>query len=133
EVALDGVENATRAVFPAYPRGWALRVDDFSDPDEIARLGALVRWQAERAFAARLFDAAIIRWSPTANLMWTLLDRRLAVNVSNSELSLGQTRSRRDTFRQTGPGIDMGDAERLAFSVQIWARSSVDLARLAAA
>ena len=133
EVALDGTENAVRGVFPAFPRSWALRVDDFSDPDQARRLAVVALRLEQRAAAAEFFDRAPLGLSPTANLLWALLDRRSSRQLSEARLALARERPSHDGFRQTGPPERMDPQQRMNILVGVWQRSSVELSRIAAA
>ena len=129
EVALDGAENAVRGVFPAYPRGWALRVDDFIDGDQTILLASVAQRSERRATMASSFDYGILRWSPTAQLVWGLLDRRLNNDLVAAQLSLARSRSRQDRFRQVGPSVHADPDERLRILVEVWRNASIALAR----
>ena len=133
EVALDGAENAQRGVFPAFPRGWAMRVDGLFDPDQLSRLGELVRRREDRARAAAWFDHVPLRWSPTASLVWSAIDRILSRRLYEAQRSFETARSALTRFRQVGPAVPMDPAARMTTLVEVWRRSSVELARLAAA
>ena len=133
EVALDRSENAERGVFPAYPRGWALRVDDFLDGDLAALLGNVVRRSERQSTLATVFGWPLIRLSPVANLFWALLDRSAATGLLEARQQLSTRRSEEDRFRQTGPALAAGGAERMEILVQVWQNASATLARLSAA
>ena len=134
EVALDSAENDPRGVFPPYPRAWAMRVGEWTDPNQLAILAAAARRAEDRERAAALFDRRPLRWSPTAALAWSAIDRRLAAHAASAEVDLSRT-SAHDTFRELGvtPAAHLTPAERLDLLVATWRRSSLALARLAAA
>ena len=133
EVALDGAENAKRGVFPAYPRGWAVRVDDFLDSDQTPLLAAVALGAERRIAMASVFDYRILRWSPTANLVWGLVDRRLNHDFVSARLEFAQSQSQQNRFRQIGPSVDADAAERLRILVTVWRNASGALARQSAA
>jgi len=103
EVALDAAENASRAVFPPYPRGWAWRVDDVLDPGDLAQVGLVVSRSEQRAWAAAPFARGPLRFSPTAALVWSLVDRRLARRVEAAQATLAASRAERRDPGRSGP------------------------------
>lgn len=134
EVALDASGNARQDVFPAYPRGWALRVENFKDRALVERIGELTVRRRQRARLAERFDAAPWRWSTSAGLVWTLLDRR-----SRAEIEVARERvetyraesaeSARD-FLRGGPPRPASDRAALEMLADVWVRGTAQMWRL---
>ncbi len=130
EVALDGPENAAQGVFPAYPRSWALRVNDFRDPAVVARVGELGFYRRRRAALAEAFSAAPWRYSITAGLWWTLLDRWTADRLAAAEAGLNAYRPPGRRFLATGPPRPATEAAVTEELAVLWQRGSLQLDRL---
>jgi len=130
EVALDAVENAEQGVFPAYPRGWALRVERFADPRLVERVGAVAVLEGRQAALARGFRAAPWRYSVTAGLVWTLLDRRASAEVAEARRALNAYRPADRRFQATGPPRPATEDAVYDALADAWQRGSVQLDRL---
>ncbi len=80
EIALPPSENLNRGVFPFFPRNWYFRAHDM-DADLRLAVGELAYLEARRGRTAARFAAAPYRYSLTAGLVWTVLDRGLSHDV----------------------------------------------------
>ena len=133
EIVLPVTENVPLGVNPVYPRGWAFRVEGM-DPEERSLRGEITLLQRRRQRLARLFTAPVPSHSATANLMWRLLDRVTARAVHDREAALVELRSQSGSYQATGPASDIGSRDELYHAlVELWFRSSLQMARLAAA
>ena len=103
EVALDASENALQGVSPAYPRGWAMRVERFHDPALVEQVGLVAYLRARRAARAAGFAARPWRDSVTAGLVWALLNRLAAARVAGAERALNAFRPADRRYQATGP------------------------------
>jgi len=130
EVALDAVENAEQGVFPAYPRGWALRVERFADPGLVERVGAIAVLESRQAGLAGSFAAVPWRYSITAGLVWTLLDRRASGALAEARRALNAYRPADRRFQATGPPRPATDDAVYEDLADIWQRGSLQLERL---
>ncbi len=130
DVALDAVENGPRGVFPAYPRGWALRVENFRDPALVERVGLVTYLRARRAGLAAGFAVPPWRYSVTAGLVWTLLDRLAAARIADARRALDAFRPADRQYQATGPARPATQAAAYEELVSVWARGSLQLDRL---
>jgi hypothetical protein len=133
EVALHPVENGLRGVFPAYPRGWALRVETLPDAAALARRGERVHLEDGRARWSQRFAGPLLGRSPLANLLWLFGDRRLQARIVEVEEWLRQHRPDAQGYVATGPGFRGGDSAAYEELAAVWRRSALQLHRLSAA
>ena len=130
DVALDAVENAPQGVFPAYPRGWALRVESFRDPALIERVGAIAVLRDRRAALAEGFEAPPWRFTVTAGLMWTLLDRRAASQIADARRELNAFKPADRRYQAAGPARPSTETAVYEELTDLWQRGSLQLQRL---
>jgi len=130
DVALDAVENEPRGVFPAYPRAWALRVENFRDPALVERVGLVTYLRARRADLAAAFEKAPWRYSVTAGLVWTLLDRVAGARVEDARRALNAYRPDERRFLAVGPPRPAPGAASYEALASIWERGSLQMSRL---
>lgn len=102
-----------------------------------AAIGQIVTLAEERAAWARRFSRLPVRLSPTLNLVWDALDRRLANRISAERLSLLSYRKEGGAakdFAAQGPPTHVRDeAELLDRLAEVWFQSSRQLDRLSRA
>jgi hypothetical protein len=130
DVALDASENAPQGVFPAYPRGWAMRVERFHDPALVEQVGLLAYLRGRRAGLAAGFAARPWRYSVTAGLVWTLLDRLSAARVAEARRALDAFRPADRRYQATGPARPATEAAAYEELASVWERGSLQLDRL---
>jgi hypothetical protein len=130
DVALDAVENEPRGVFPAYPRGWALRVENFHDPALVERVGLVAYLRGRRAGLAAAFGAAPWRYSLTAGFVWTLLDRMAGARIAEAQRELNAYRPSGRQFQQIGPPRPAPGAATYEQLASLWERGSLQMSRL---
>ena len=133
EVALPPSENLVYGVSPFFPRSWYFRVQDLDTSLRLA-VGELAYLEARRRRTASAFAAASYRYSLTAGLIWTVLDRRLARSLS--ELDGDLRREQQDagkSFTVTGPAWAERDPEATYRElIAVWARASEEMHHLMA-
>ena len=78
-------ENVRYGVSPYYPRTWAFKVQELSDPNQLRSIGMAEAVRVERRERAREFNESMLRLSPTANLLWELRDRELVRRLAEAE------------------------------------------------
>ncbi len=119
DVTLHPIENAGPGLAAAFPRRWDQRVDGALQAGALRLMLARVNAEERRADLARVFSHAVLRSSNVANFVHLVLDRRLEAE---------QARIDRDLLG--APASGRPDAVTPAELVDLWARSSLALARL---
>jgi len=119
-------------VFPFYPRGWSFQVSGF-DPDRhlaAVEIRVLRRARAQRAAG---LERVPWRYSLTAGLVWTRLDRALARAITELEAALvTDPDTAEPSFRVSGPRKTYGTAQEMyADLADVWKRCSQQMAHLA--
>ena len=131
EVALHGAENGKKQVFPAFPRGWYLRVANLPNRALRSRMGRVAILEEEMFATAEGFSAAPWRWSATCNLLWRLRQDRLNGEHAAAFVALTRYQPAKNSYLMTGPRVDFQTDEDLyEHLVGIWQRSSLQLDRL---
>lgn len=134
EMALSYFDNYSQGVTPHYPRGWKERVDDFSNRQVQWLLGHSVFLRRQRAALAEAFSARPWSWSVTANLVWRLLDRRLAADLVVAQREAADFVPTEQSYEWQGPFEEKEDRGQVfARQAEIWHNSSLQMHRLAAA
>lgn len=131
EVALYELENASRHVFPAYPRNWAGRVG--GAPQLGAARARMLVLLERRAELARGCSRLPWRYSVLANLAWRLRDRRLEAESYQATRRYYETQGHHIPYAVTGPRWDFDDRQALyEFLADVWSHSSIQMDRLCA-
>ena len=135
EVALPPQSNLKRGVFPFYPRDWVTMVDDLDDPMVTRLAGEITALTRLRGLWAGWFLHPGLRDSAVAAIVWRAGDgalgritsgRRLALAGYEGRLGVDQRR-----FSSHGPKREYADEDAMyADLVAVWARSSIEMARL---
>jgi hypothetical protein len=134
EVALHGAENARKGVFAAFPRSWYLRSQSLPDPETHGLVGEIYFLERERAQAAEWIAASPLRFSPLADLLWRIRDRRLAARIADDEAQARERSASVRGYQSTGPsGVGWGSGDAGVDLARIWSESSIQLERLARA
>ena len=127
EVALPAVENVPKGVFPLFPRSWFFRAGAL-DPATRTRMGEVAWLRDRRAVHAKFFSHAPLRYSTTAALLWTLLDRIDVIRASTAQAKLLKERTHTTSFVQQGPARTYPDKSAMfADLVAAWHRSSLQM------
>jgi hypothetical protein len=133
ELTLPAMENVPQGVFPLFPRAWYFRTAALT-PTVRAGIGEVAYLRRRRISRARLFSHAPLRFSTTASLIWSLLDRRDTSQVARLQLGLLAEHSDSPSFVQQGPARSYPDESALyAELVAAWRRSSLQMHRLSQA
>ncbi len=133
EVTLPLAENLRRGVYPFFPRNWFFRVQDF-DPSTRLAVGELAYLMERRRRQAEFFSRIPWRYSPTAGLLWTVLDRRARQQIAVQELELDRSQQTAAGYTVTGPPWRPADvAASYRELVLFWQRASEQMHDLAAA
>ncbi len=131
EVALPLEENLRRGVNPLFPRNWYFRVQDF-DPSTRLAIGKLAFLVDRRRHRAELFSKSPWRYSPTAGLLWTVLDRLAQRQIAEHELAIDQADQAAAGFTVTGaPWRFEDDAASYRQLALFWQRASEQMHDLA--
>jgi hypothetical protein len=124
EVALVA-ENVPLGVPAWFPRGWAGLLDARPTPAQQRRVGHLVVLGDDRREWLRWGER--FWWSPAAQLVWTVADRRLGQQLAAVEVEAAAAAAAASagTFAATGPGAGNRDvAAARTEMVAVWQRSS---------
>jgi hypothetical protein len=131
DMVLPAVENVPKGVFPLFPRSWYFRTGVL-DPATRTRVGEVAWLRSQRAAQARLFSRAPLRWSTTASLLWTILDRLDLHRISVVQARLLEQHGAEGSYVQKGPERTYSDeAAMYADLAEVWQRSSLQMHRLA--
>jgi len=132
DVVLAPVENVPNGVFPFYPRGWPLQVSGF-DPDLQLAAGEIRVLRRTRAHRASAFERAPWRYSMTAGLVWTRLDRPLARAIAELEAAfVTDSGAAQPSYRASGPHKKYGTPQEMyADLADVWMRCSQQMDHLA--
>jgi hypothetical protein len=131
EVALHGAENKKKHVFPAFPRGWYLRVSNLPNRTLRSRMGRVANLEEAMLSAAQGFSERPWRWSLASNLTWRLRQDWLEAEYAEAFVALTRYQPSESSYLMTGPRVAFEtDAELYEHLVEIWRRSSLQLDRL---
>lgn len=134
EVALHEAENRERHVFPAYPRSWYYQTLGLSDPVFVEKSAKIIRIRRSERDSAGFFSRLPWRASATANLIWSVRNKRMQAGLVSIRAELEEYRTSDERYVATGPAFDQtSDAEVFGEVASIWERSSLQMARLARA
>lgn len=124
EVALPPAELVPQGVFPHFPQNWLARVAPF-DPELQAKVGELAALRQRRQASASAFSAKPWRWSFTAGMLWTLLDRSTSATGRGLEAELARWDAGRLGYAARGPRLaGAQNAAPLPEIAALWQRSS---------
>ncbi|MDB4433385.1 hypothetical protein N9166_01475 [bacterium] len=127
EVGSEIKRNLRLGVHPAYPSMWAQVTRDWSDSAELQRLGEVAMLRRQRTRLAGLFEH--LRYSVTANLVWQLLDTHLGLQIYRRSAADEEIEAL--PLHSSGPSFGGDDDAARRFSIEMWARSSLLLDRIA--
>ncbi len=132
EVTLPLAENLRKGVYPFFPRNWFFRVQDY-DPATRLAVGELAYRLDLRRRRAELFARVPWRYSATAGLLWTVLDRRAQRAISGLELEIHDSSEQVAAgYTVTGPPWQAPDVEASYRElVLLWQRTSEQMHQLA--
>jgi len=134
EVTLPFMENMKKGVYPPFPRNWFLRTQGMTDRRVRLAIGEAAHLREARAAWARRFAEAPWARGATLSLVWRSRDRQLANGLQRVNQELLESRAEDAHYVAVGPPYAYGDAEKLAAEqVETWARSSLQMDRLARA
>jgi hypothetical protein len=130
EVGLDEFDEADHRTFPAFPRLWRGRII-VQDGLLRVRRDRLLSIEADRADLSRQFSRPPWRYSPLANVLWVLLDRRMERQVSAAIDAFHSAARAGSDYPALGPRHEFATSqERYEFLAQIWADSSILMDRM---
>lgn len=132
EAVLPVTDNMRFGVSPHYPRSWHERFADARDRPSLRLIGAIVQRQERRAEVARWLSGSWLRFSVTANVVWSSWDRGLEAELAATRERLRSRRGGR-TYRTHGPRPPEREDDTLRSAADVWARSSILLDQLARA
>lgn len=134
EVALHGAENASKGVFPAFPRGWFELSANLRDPQLEALERDVRRREAQLTGWAETFSRFPLRTSVVANVLWLARHRRLLEAHYAATARFQQHGVEDPPYQRTGPRVRFADEAALTrHLVDLWFRGSLQLHRLCAA
>jgi len=134
EVTVHFTANPHREVSPIYPRAWKLMVQDRPGPEELRLIARVDTAQRRRRDLAAFMQGFPWSYSPTANLLWVVADRRLNGQQAAAEMKLQQTSVTGDpsaTAEIRGPQVGLRNkAETFDYLVGLWRQCSLQMHRL---
>ena len=131
EVALPPAELVPRGAFVHLPQSWIARAAPF-DPDLQAKVGELAAVRARQSARAAAFSRRPWRWSFTAGVLWTVLDRGYAIRARALETELASWDPDKLGYIARGPRLSGKTADTaMADIVDLWQRSSRQMHALA--
>jgi hypothetical protein len=133
EVALPATENAPKGVFPFFPRSWYFRTASFDTTTRRA-MGEVSFLEDRRVERARAFSRAPWRYSASASLVWSLLDRLDETRIARLQNALLKAPSPQHAYVTTGPTRTYATADAIyPDSADVWRRGSSLMNQLATA
>lgn len=122
---------------PAFPKSWNHRVSSGIKDGHLALLGDKRHLQKTHATRAKFWLLEGIRYSPSMNLLWKIMDNNFLIRQSEfdqkiSAFSLQDNIPRDFEYEALGPDYDIKTNDELMdFAVELWADSSRALHALA--
>jgi len=115
-------------MFPSYPFRWNQYISSFNT-NQIKEIGKIALYQRIKQRLSVIFD--YVNFSVTANVLWSFLDGLLNTRIYKAHQYLEKTLEEKDakSFHMFGPNEKLENI--VNFSVDIWFRSSHQLANLA--
>jgi len=130
EVVLPAVENVPKGVFPLFPRSWYFRVGPL-DPEVRKAMGRVYYLESRRTAHAELFSRPPLRYSATAALAWTVLDRFDSLVVRRQQARLVKAPAETAAFVARGPArIPADEGAMFAELAAAWRSGSLQMHRL---
>jgi hypothetical protein len=132
---IDGAkDNLQDGVYPFFPYAWNLHARQGFDRDTVERIARTEVIRTNRETLRRAFDRWPAPQSAFLLTLWDLLDRRQERALREATVALRQTlAATASSPQQRGPTISYADdAAMYADSVEVWARSSLEMAILCA-
>lgn len=130
EVALAG-ENVPQHVSPYFPRAWSARAKGIPDAQFLSLMGEEAYVQSERVEWAQWFDGFLVRYSPTANLIWMMGERGYQHDVHELQSTMLSMQSESGAVLSTS--VFESDEELVKSLSEHWERSSEQMNALAKA
>jgi hypothetical protein len=129
EVVLPIAENEAQGVFPFYPRNWKFHVAGLQETALMVRVGEVEFWRSLRKSMAAVFSGFPLRYSPSANTLWVVLDHLAGRSISLKllDLTLAQARvgPNSDSYLKRGPTREYASKEaQVEDLVGVWERST---------
>ncbi|MBW2295402.1 MAG: hypothetical protein JRG94_24305 [Deltaproteobacteria bacterium] len=128
EVVLPIVENDAQGVYPFYPRNWKFQTAGLEDVSLMRRVGEVEFWRELRKDVAVTFSLVPLRYSASANLLWSLVDRAIDRNAKMKMVDLtlaqGQGGSKRPGYLKRGPTRNYSSEEAHTRDlIAVWERA----------
>ena len=122
-----GLKNYWTSGAPFLPMDWESAAQKAPDLEYQRLVGRVVYLRDERRRAAERFSRGVAPYSISLQLLWRVRDRSIANVLAEAQREL-DTYPGREPSTLSGPAIEEADVLRKV--VDIWARSSIQLARL---
>ncbi len=136
EVALPWAENLPNRVATSYPRSWHMYALKGFDPGATLALAEVFERQRRRERTRRLFSSPPLSWSRYLMQLWDALDRKALDDIREAYVRWVEVASGlgADDGPAFGPYRDFpSDDAAFEALAEEWARSSLQLGRLASA
>jgi hypothetical protein len=128
----SSLDNHEDGLNPFYPHNWKLHARQGVDTDVVARVGRIEIVREKRRDLRALFARFPLYHSVFFLTLWDILDHRYLVALRQQMADLDtRLSSRALPPRVRGPALAFADSESLYREIAlVWARSSVQMARL---
>jgi hypothetical protein len=127
DLALAPTELAPLGVAPFYPRGWFARASELR-PELRLAIGRIALFEDLRARIASTAQERPWRWSFTAGLVWSILDRFLGARIAAGESVLLAARPPGHDDQAQGPELaSFSDGDAYDAAAELWRRSSLQM------
>lgn len=125
EVALHGAGNMPKQVAAIYPNNWYRWAQQSPDRTIMRLVGQRIYYEDQRWNLAHRFSNGFSQYSVLSNLVWKVLDLRIAVAASNTAKTLLEYEPLKVPLSVKGPAIKFeNDTDSMKHLVSIWSRCS---------
>lgn len=123
-----GLKNYWTSGAPFLPMDWESAVQKAPDLEYQRLVGRVVYLRDERRRAAERFSQGVAPYSISLQLLWRTRDGSIETALAEAQQELDTYAGRPEAATLSGPAIE--EPEVLGELVDVWARSSIQLARL---
>jgi len=134
ELAVPAALNEPQGAHPLFPMNWSMVALDVPDPDLRRHLGAVTYLERERRERVARFRASAWSRSPTATLLRSLEDRKLALRISEHARFVQEFRGEEVPWFVRGTArMHLPEDELIRECVDVWTRCSLQMQAICSA
>ena len=133
EIALHHGPNAEQGVFPMYPTAWNWRVRNLEDEHLRGLAGGILYLRSWQNSLRSTLMNGVWRHSPTVNFVWKNVDDQLTRSINKKHEVINAYKPEAQTYAATGPRVEFAEDAVLDHLVEVWSRSSLQMAHLSKA